>query len=128
VITATAAREALVMSDEVAPGTHISAMGADGVGKQELDPALVARARLFADYPEQSVRLGEFQHAVGAGLVGPDAIVALGQVLAGKAQGRTSAEEITVFDSSGISLQDLLVAQAIVAAATAEGLAQQVEF
>ncbi|WP_245847864.1 ornithine cyclodeaminase family protein [Lentzea kentuckyensis] len=105
-VTATTAREPLFEAEWVRPGTHISAMGADGPGKQELPPALYDRASLFCDLPEQSRAIGEFQHAS----VTP---VALGAVLAGAAAGRTSAEQITVFDSSGFALQDLTLAAAL---------------
>ncbi|MEV6716658.1 ornithine cyclodeaminase family protein [Lentzea sp. NPDC051208] len=106
-VTATTARQALFDASWVAPGTHISAMGADGPGKQELPVALYGRASLFCDLPDQSRAIGEFQHA---GSVTP---VALGAVLAGDAPGRTSPEEITVFDSSGFALQDLTLAAAL---------------
>ncbi|AHH95239.1 ornithine cyclodeaminase family protein [Kutzneria viridogrisea] len=107
VVTATTARQPLFDADWVAPGTHISAMGADGPGKQELPVALYDRASLFCDLPDQSRTIGEFQHAPSA------APVALGAVLAGDAGGRGSAEAITVFDSSGFALQDLALATAL---------------
>lgn len=106
-VTATTARQALFDANWVTPGTHISAMGADGPGKQELPVALYGRASLFCDLPEQSRAIGEFQHA------GSATPVALGAVLAGAATGRTSPEEITVFDSSGFALQDLTLAAAL---------------
>ncbi|WP_439658756.1 ornithine cyclodeaminase family protein [Lentzea sp. HUAS TT2] len=105
-VTATTSREALFDAGWVAPGTHISAMGADGPGKQELPISLYGTASLFCDLPEQSRTIGEFQHAEGA------TPVALGAVLAGAA-GRTSPDEITVFDSSGFALQDLTLAAAL---------------
>lgn len=105
-VTATTSREALFDAGWVALGTHISAMGADGPGKQELPIALYGTASLFCDLPEQSRTIGEFQHAEGT------TPVALGAVLAG-ATGRTSPDEITVFDSSGFALQDLTLAAAL---------------
>lgn len=106
-VTATTAREPLFEASWVAPGTHISAMGADGPGKQELPVALHGRASLFCDLPEQSGAIGEFQHF-------PSAVpVALGAVLTGAAAGRTSREDVTVFDSSGFALQDLTLAAAL---------------
>ena len=110
VATATNAKEPVIRAEWVRPGTHISAMGADGSGKQELDPGLY-EAALFCDLPDQSRAIGEFSHA-------PDsvAITALGSVLTGDAPGRADAEQITVFDSSGFALQDLAFAQAILAA------------
>ena len=107
-VTATTAREPLFDASWVAPGTHISAMGADGPGKQELPVALYDRASLFCDLPEQSRTIGEFQHAPSTA-----APVALGTVLAGTAEGRTSPQDVTVFDSSGFALQDLTLAAAL---------------
>lgn len=108
IVTATASRAPLFEAKWVRPGTHVSCMGADALGKQELPPALFARARLFCDLPEQSTTMGEFQHAAPG-----CAPVMLGAVLAGTEQGRRSAEEITIFDSSGIGLQDLALGLAI---------------
>jgi ornithine cyclodeaminase len=107
VVTATTAREPLFEAAWVRPGTHLSAMGADAQGKQELPPDLYDSAALFCDISDQSVTIGEFQHASGA------APVPLGTVLAGNAAGRRSPEDITVFDSSGFALQDLTLAAAL---------------
>ena len=111
VVTATASNTPLVDRHWVAPGTHISAMGSDGPGKVELDLGLVSDASLFADLVSQSISLGEFEQAYLAGLINPADITTLGAVVAGKANGRASEEEITIFDSSGIALQDLAIAQ-----------------
>ena len=116
-ITVTTARAPLFEADWVQPGTHVSSMGSDATGKQELPPALFPRAALFCDLPEQSVRIGEFQHAAR-----DQPLIAIGAVLAGEAPGRQSADEITVFDSSGISLQDLYMGEAILAAKEAAGV------
>jgi ornithine cyclodeaminase len=118
----------LVRDDWVAEGTHVSAMGADDVGKHELDTAIVKRASLFADYPKQSIVIGEFQHAFGDGLIeSADEICPLGAVTLGNAPGRTSEDEITVFDSSGIAIQDLMAAAAIVEAAGKMNQVQYIE-
>jgi ornithine cyclodeaminase len=109
IIAATTATAPLFDADWVKPGTHISSMGSDRTGKQELPPSLFARASLFCDLAEQSRVIGEFQHA--------DAtleLATIGAVLAGKAPGRTHQDQITIFDSSGISLQDLYMAQALI--------------
>ncbi|MFI7000303.1 ornithine cyclodeaminase family protein [Nocardia sp. NPDC050175] len=106
VVTATTSREPLFDAAWIAPGTHISAMGADGPGKQELPPELYDRARLFCDLPEQSRTIGEFQHA-------RTTPTALGAVLTAAAEGRRAPEDITVFDSSGFALQDLTLAAAL---------------
>jgi ornithine cyclodeaminase len=126
-ISATPSSEPLFTNpDWIRPGTHISAMGADTPGKQELPVDLVKNARLFADLPEQSRRIGEFQHIAS---VEPDAtIAAIGDVITGTLPGRTSSEEITIFDSSGIALQDLFVAERVVSAALSANAAVEVEF
>lgn len=128
VTTITNATSAVLLADWVKPGAHISAMGVDRVGKQELEPELLGRASLFADDPQQSQAIGECQHAVRLGIVPPSAITAIGNVLNGSAKGRSSAEEITIFDSSGLAAQDLVVASAVLREARARGLVQQVEF
>lgn len=105
-VTATTSREALFDASWVRPGTHVSAMGADGPGKQELPVELYGRASLFCDLPQQSSSIGEFQHTSAVP-------VPLGAVLAGEAPGRASDEDVTVFDSSGFALQDLTLAAAL---------------
>lgn len=111
IVTATNAMAPVIDADWVLPGTHISAMGADGSGKQELDPRLYTAASLYCDLPDQSRAIGEFSHA------GPETpITALGLVLTGASPGRVDDRQITVFDSSGFALQDLAFAEAILAA------------
>jgi ornithine cyclodeaminase len=110
-ITATDSRAPLVKREWVRLGTHISAMGADGSGKQELDVETVSEAVLFADVVAQSISIGEFQHAVRAGLVATDSIGTIGAVAAGRTPGRASPRDITIFDSSGTAIQDLAIAQ-----------------
>ncbi|MEJ2459223.1 MAG: ornithine cyclodeaminase family protein [Novosphingobium sp.] len=112
VVTATPARAPLFSAEWIRPGTHVASMGSDGAGKQELPPELFDRARLFCDQPEQAVVMGDLQHFQGD----RSRIVALGDVLTGRAAGRTSDEQITVFDSSGIALQDLTIARSLIAA------------
>ena len=110
-ITVTPSKQALVERSWVRPGTHISAMGADTRGKQELDPLLVAAAVLFVDEAAQAISIGECQHAFSAGLITEQSFRgSLGQVIAGLCDGRRSASEITLFDGTGVALQDLVVA------------------
>jgi ornithine cyclodeaminase len=125
VVTVTAAREALFEASLVRPGTHISAMGADAPGKQELDTVLVTNSSLFADVVKQSLVMGEYEAAHKAGLVDAGRVTAIGAVLNG-APGRTSAEQITVFDSSGMALQDLAICSLALARAREKGLVQSV--
>lgn len=124
IISITSAFEALLMKDWVRPGTHIAAMGTDTKGKQELDPALVAAASVFTDEVAQSASIGETQHAIAAGLLRPEDITTIGEVINGRHPGRRSAEEITLFDGTGVGLQDLAVAAVAVDQAQAKGLAQ----
>jgi ornithine cyclodeaminase len=129
VTTVTPSESPLVRDEWIGEGTHISAMGADDKGKHELDMAILKRASLFADYPQQSVIIGEFQHAYHDGLINSvDDICALGSVTLGKSPGRISDTEITVFDSSGIAIQDLGVAGAIFEAAQKMGQVQHIDF
>ncbi|GAB1409953.1 ornithine cyclodeaminase family protein [Desulfovibrionales bacterium] len=124
-VTVTAARQALFPAHLVRPGTHISAMGADNTGKQELDPKLVASARLFADVVQQSCSVGEYEAAFRADLITPEQITTLGSVIQG-GPGRRSAADITIFDSSGMALQDLTICALALEKAVALGLAHHV--
>ncbi len=111
VITTTPSTEALIMADDVRPGTHIVAMGTDNPGKQELDAALFARAAvIMVDDHDQCVHHGDLGHAVRGGLVPEDADIALGAVLAGERPGRTSDDDITIADLTGIAAEDMAVA------------------
>jgi len=120
IITITSAHEPLLMKEWIKPGTHVACMGTDTKGKQEIDPALMAAAKVFTDEVAQSISLGECQHAVEGGLILEEDITPIGSVINGSSLGRSSAEEITVFDGTGVGLQDLAVAS--VAANLAESL------
>lgn len=111
IITLTPSRQPILDASMVKPGTHLACMGADTVGKQEVEAELVCKASLFGDIPEQAVTLGECQHAFNAGQISSDQIVCLGAVISGEHQGRSSEDEITLFDSTGMALQDLAAAQ-----------------
>jgi len=108
IITATPSREPIVLNEWVSAGTHITCIGADAPGKQELDPALLKRARIFLDDLAQGMESGEVNVPLRQGLLKPEDIIGeLGEVLVGKKQGRTSPDDITVFSSTGLALQDL---------------------
>lgn len=113
IITITSCHEALLSANQIRPGTHIACMGTDTVGKQEIDPAILVQARVFTDEPVQSAELGEAQHAVKAGLLSQDDITPLGQVITGDHPGRSDDADITVFDGTGVGLQDLAVARRV---------------
>ena len=108
-VTCTNSKQPFIKQEWIKPGTHINAVGADMEGKAELEPSLVASARLFADSVKQVIRLGEFQHAYAQGLIGLEDITEIGDVLEGKRAGRTTDEEITIFDTTGMAIQDLIV-------------------
>jgi ornithine cyclodeaminase len=122
IITITSAFEPLMMADWVKPGTHIACMGTDTKGKQEVDPALFTRATVFADEIAQSITIGEAQHAVGKGLIAESDITPIGAVINGTHAGRSNAEEITLFDGTGVGLQDLAVASVAAKLARERGL------
>ncbi|MDB5555699.1 MAG: ornithine cyclodeaminase [Rhizobium sp.] len=128
-ITITPSSKPLLEKAWVRPGTHISAMGADTRGKQELDPQLVASAVLFVDEATQSLSIGELQHAFGLHMIEAEDIRgSIGEVIAGMVDGRTSDHEITVFDGTGVALQDLVVADLAVKRARERGLGVDVDY
>ncbi|MFT5504116.1 MAG: alanine dehydrogenase [Gammaproteobacteria bacterium] len=127
IISITSAHEALLLSDWIKPGTHIACMGTDTVGKQEIDPQIFANARVFTDDVLQSISLGEAQHAFGQGIISQEDIVTVGAVINGTQSGRSSQDEITVFDGTGVGLQDLAAAAASLQAAINQGKAISVE-
>ncbi|WGV58876.1 ornithine cyclodeaminase family protein [Brevibacillus brevis] len=123
IITATPSREPMIQGEWVKPGTHITCIGADMEGKQEIDERLFAKARVFVDDVGQAVRVGETKVAVKKGLITEGNIAAeIGNVIPGHVQGRQHVEEITIFDSTGIAFQDLLTAAHILKVADKRGV------
>jgi alanine dehydrogenase len=112
VVTMTPGHDVLLGEGALRPGQHISLMGADGPGKAEIAVGELARARVFCDDWEQASHNGELAHAVEAGALGREDVTELGAVLAGDAAGRCSDREVTLFDSTGLAIQDLAVALA----------------
>ncbi|MCR9220472.1 MAG: cyclodeaminase [Alphaproteobacteria bacterium] len=112
VVTTTPSRRPLIEKSMLHPGLHITAMGSDSPHKNEIAPEVVAEADLFVcDKHEQSARLGELHHAVGAGLVPEDMpVVELGAVVAGRSPGRTEADQVTLCDLTGTGVQDTAIA------------------
>lgn len=121
IITITSAFEPLMMKDWVKPGTHIACMGTDTKGKQEVDPELLAAATVFTDEVAQSISIGEAQHAVASGALNVDDITPVGDVINGIHAGRSSNDEITLFDGTGVGLQDLAVASSAARLAEEQG-------
>ncbi|HHB80487.1 MAG TPA: ornithine cyclodeaminase family protein [Aliiroseovarius sp.] len=128
IITITSSQAPILMDAQVKPGTHIACMGTDTKGKQEVEAALVARARVFTDEVAQAVSIGECQHAVAEGLIGAEDIGEIGAVINGARAGRQSEDEITLFDGTGVGLQDLAVAASVVELAVTAGVATEVDF
>ena len=118
VVTTTPSRKPIVRSAWVEEGVHINAIGADAPGKEELDPKILKRARVVVDDLEQASHSGEINVPVARGLFKPKDIHAtLGEIVAGRKKGRTSPREVTVFDSTGLAIQDTAVAGLIYKAA-----------
>jgi alanine dehydrogenase len=106
-VTVTPARGPIVKDEWISPGTHIAALGADKGGDQELDPRILQRARIFVDDIRQCRNDGEINVPLSLGLIKEQNIIAeIGAVITGKKAGRTSDKDITIFDSTGIALQD----------------------
>jgi ornithine cyclodeaminase len=114
VITCTSASEPLVLSEWVRPGTHITAVGSDTPEKQELDAALLGKAdRVIVDSLDQGRLRGEVAHALRAGVLEERDVTELGTVLGDPSQGRSSDDQITVADLTGVAVQDLRIAEAV---------------
>ncbi len=112
--TTTPSRKPVVMNDWIKEGTHINAIGADAPGKQELDEKILLRAKIVVDDLEQAMHGGEINVAISKGILKPENIYAsLGEIVAGLKAGRESDDEITVFDSTGLAIQDIAVAKVI---------------
>jgi ornithine cyclodeaminase/alanine dehydrogenase-like protein (mu-crystallin family) len=117
VITVTPGKEILFRPGSLLPGQHVSLMGADGPGKAEIAVDEIARGRLFCDDWQQASHGGELAAAVEAGLITRDDVTELGAVLAGDSPGRQHDDDITLFDSTGLAIQDLAIAKAALAKA-----------
>jgi alanine dehydrogenase len=109
-VTVTPGHQILFPSGSLRPGQHVSLMGADGPGKTEIAVEELVRTRVFCDDWEQASHNGDLAHAVEAGAITEEDVTQLGDVLAGTASGRKNEDDITVFDSTGLAIQDLAVA------------------
>ena len=128
-ITCTTATEFFIRRGEIRPGTFIAAVGADDSHKQEVDPALMVTAKVVADNLDQACSIGDTHHPIAAGLMRRgDVYAELSEIVAGQKRGRTSAEEITIFDSTGIALEDAVAAVAIYEKAREIQTARRFEF
>jgi ornithine cyclodeaminase len=128
IVTTTPAEQPILMAEWLEPGQHLTAMGSDAEHKNEIDPAAFARATYVADRLSQTRILGELHHAIKTGAVTPDRQFAeLGAVIAGKAVGRSSADEITFADLTGTGVQDTAIANLALARAKDAGSGQTIE-
>ena len=112
VATVTPGKSVLLREGSLSPGQHVSLMGADGPDKCEIAPAELQRVSAFCDDWDQASHAGDLAHAVEAGLLVREDVTELGLVLSGEARGRRAADETTVFDSTGLAIQDLAIALA----------------
>jgi ornithine cyclodeaminase/alanine dehydrogenase-like protein (mu-crystallin family) len=109
-VTVTPGHEVVLAEGSLRPGQHASLMGADGPGKAEIAVAELARVRVFCDDWEQASHGGELAQAVSAGVLAREDVTQLGDVLAGTLPGRQGADDVTIFDSTGLAIQDLAIA------------------
>ena len=128
-VTCTPSKEPFLRKNFISPGTFIAAVGADNPEKQELEPALLGGSKLVVDLLAQSATIGELHHAIDAGVMTcEDVYGELGEVIAGVKPGRTSSEEIIVFDSTGMALQDVVTAAAVYEKAIKQGTGTLMNF
>jgi alanine dehydrogenase len=129
VVTCTPATEFFVQKENVTAGTFIAAVGADDSHKQEIDPALLSSAKVVADSVEQVCAIGDTHQAIAAGLMRKEGIYAeLSEIVAGRKPGRTSDDEITIFDSTGVAIEDAATATLVYEKACAAKMTKSFEF
>jgi ornithine cyclodeaminase/alanine dehydrogenase len=112
IITVTPSHSPVIRKEWVKPGTHFSCIGADMVGKEEIDPELFSGARIFTDDKKQCIQVGETEIPVKKGIISESDIAGeIGDILAGKIAGRTDDNQITIFDATGMAMLDLATAK-----------------
>ncbi len=129
IVTVTPANKPILKSEWISEGTHINAMGADAPGKQELESGLLEKSRIFIDCWEQARHSGEINVPVAEGLITREDIDAkIGDVIIGKSNGRVSDEDITIFDSTGLAVQDVVTAWKVYEKALEMGIGSNINF
>lgn len=127
-ITCTSSKQFFLKPEYITPGTFVAAVGADNENKQELDPALLAHNRVVADIVDQCATIGELHHALDQNAMIKEQVYGeLGEVVAGAKPGRTSSEEIIIFDSTGMALQDVVTAAFVYERAKHDGIGTVIE-
>jgi alanine dehydrogenase len=128
VVTATPSRQPIVMNDMVSPGTHFNCIGADAPGKEELDPAILKRAKIVIDDWEQASHGGEINVPLSQGIITKSDVWAeIGEIVAGLKPGRQKLDEITIFTSTGLAVQDAVTAKIAYDKAVKEGMGRFVK-
>lgn len=128
IITITPSREPIIKKEWVKPGTHLSCIGSDMQGKEEIDPRIFKNARIFVDDIEQCINVGEVEIPIKKGIIKPDNIIGLiGDVINQKVVGRENYNQITIYDATGTAVIDLLTGMLALEKATEEGLGQVFE-
>lgn len=128
IVTTTPSREPIVMNDWVKPGTHFSCVGSDVSGKQEIDENILPRMKVYVDDRTQCINVGEIEIGIKKNVISPEDICGeLGEVILGRKQGRTSKDDITLFDTTGMAIQDLVTAKKVLDIAEEKGIGTIVE-
>jgi ornithine cyclodeaminase/alanine dehydrogenase-like protein (mu-crystallin family) len=128
-ITCTPSQTPLIHQGDVAAGTFVAAVGADNGEKIEVDPALMASALVVPDLLEQAVRIGDLHHAIAGGFMNVSQVYAeLPDLVAGRKPGRTSEDQVFIFDSTGVAVQDVAAAALVYRRAVAQGAGRSIEF
>lgn len=128
-ITCTPSKSPLLHHGDIRPGTFIAAVGADNGEKIEIDPALMAEALVVPDLLEQAIRIGDLHHAVAGGFMDVSQVYAeLGDIVTGRKPGRTGEDQVFVFDSTGVAVEDVAAAALVYKRAMAQGAGRSIEF
>ena len=127
-VTCTPSKQFFLKRKHIAPGTFVAAVGADNEDKQELDPTLLGRSKVVVDLVEQCATIGELHHALDQKVMKKDQVHAeLGEVVAAIKPGRTSNDEVIVFDSTGMALQDVVTSALVYEKAKQQGAGTTIE-
>jgi len=128
IVTTTPAREPVVLNDWITPGMHINCIGADAPGKEELDPAILKRAKIVVDDWDQASHSGEINMPLSQKIISQNNVWGeIGEIVAGLKKGRESSEEITIFTSTGLAIQDAVTANVAYKKALSQKMGQFIE-